>query len=174
VHTRWSDAYPPAHELAVKLHELDGPPNYTASYSLTTEKSDSLLFRSICEIGGKEGWFYHNWMWRMRGGIDRLLLGVGSARGRRSYSNLEVNDVVDFWRVEDLQLNKRLLLRAEMKLPGKAWLEFTIRQQGFGNILTVTAYYYTKTVLGRLYWYVFLPFHRFIFANLIRQIDKRN
>jgi uncharacterized protein YbjT (DUF2867 family) len=174
VRTRWSDAYPPAHELAVKLHELDGPPEYTTSYSLTTDKSASLLFQSVCEIGGKEGWFYHNWMWRMRGGIDRLLLGVGSARGRRSHSNLEVNDVVDFWRVEDLQLNKRLLLRAEMKLPGKAWLEFTIRRQGLDNVLSVTAYYYTKTVFGRLYWYVFLPFHRFIFVNLIRQIDKRN
>ena len=174
VRTRWSDAYPPAHELAVKLHELEGPPEYKTSYSLATNKDASLLFRSVCEIGGKEGWFYHNWLWRMRGGIDRLLLGVGSSRGRRSYSNLEVNDVVDFWRVEDVQLNKRLLLRAEMKLPGKAWLEFTIRQQGSGNVLTVTAYYYTKTVFGRLYWYVFLPFHHFIFVHLIEQIDKRN
>jgi hypothetical protein len=174
VRTRWSDAYPPAYELAVKLHELEGPPDYTTSYSLTTKKDTSLLFRSVCEIGGKEGWFYHNWMWRLRGGIDRLLLGVGSSRGRRSYSNLEVNDVVDFWRVEDLQLNKRLLLRAEMKLPGKAWLEFTIRQQESGNVLSVTAYYYTKTLFGRLYWYLFLPFHHFIFVHLIEQIDKRN
>ena len=61
-----------------------------------------------------------------------------------------------------------------MKLPGKAWLEFTIRQQGPGNVLSVTAYYYTKTLFGRLYWYVFLPFHHFIFVHLIEQIDKRN
>ena len=174
VYTRWSDAYPPAHELAMKLHELDGPPKYTDSYSLSTDKSASSLFRSVCKIGGKEGWFYHNWMWRMRGGVDRILLGVGSSRGRRSPLNLEINDVIDFWRVEDLQPNKKLLLRAEMKLPGKAWMEFTIRQQDLKSVLSVTAYYHTTTVLGHLYWYLFLPLHHFVFAKLIRQIEKRS
>ena len=174
VYTRWSDAYPPAHELALKLHELDEPPQYINPYSLSTDKSASSLFRSVCRIGGKEGWFYHNWLWRMRGAIDSLLLGVGSSRGRKSTSNLEINDVIDFWRVEDLQPNKRLLLRAEMKLPGKAWMEFTIKQQGSANVLSVTAYYHTTTILGRLYWYLFLPLHRFVFVNLIRQIEKRS
>ena len=172
VYTRWSDAYPPNHELALKLQELEGPPKYTASYSLSTDKSESSLFQSVCKIGGKEGWFYHNWLWRMRGGIDRFLLGVGSSRGRKSSSSLEINDVVDFWRVEDLQQNKKLLLRAEMKLPGKAWMEFTIRRQGSRNILSVTAYYHTSSVFGHLYWYLFLPLHHFIFVNLIRQIEK--
>lgn len=172
VHTRWSDAYPPAHELALKLQELEGPPNYTTSYSLSTDKSESSLFRSVCKIGGEEGWFYHNWLWRMRGGIDRFLLGVGSSRGRKHSTNLEINDVVDFWRVEDIQLNKKLLLRAEMKLPGKAWIEFIIRRQGVKNILSVTAYYHTSTVFGHLYWYLFLPLHHFIFAHLIKQIEK--
>ena len=175
VYTRWSDAYPPAHELAMKLYELDGPPKYAAFYSLTTDKNASVIFKSICKIGGKEGWFYHNWLWRLRGGIDSFLLGVGSSRGRRSLSNLEINDVIDFWRVEDLQPNKKLLLRAEMKLPGKAWLEFTIGQQGgLSNILSVRAYYHTSTILGHLYWYFFLPLHHFIFVNLIRQIEKRS
>jgi hypothetical protein len=134
--------------LAVKLHELDGPPKYMASYSLSTDKNASSLFRSICKIGGKKGWFYHNWMWRMRGTIDRFLLGVGSSRGRRSLSNLEINDVVDFWRVEDLQPDKKLLLRAEMRLPGKAWLEFTIKRENLNNVLSVTALYDTSTVFG--------------------------
>ena len=174
VHTRWSDAYPPAHELAVKLHELQGTPEYTASYSLNTEKSASSLFRSVCRVGGGEGWFHNNWMWRLRGGIDRLLLGVGSSRGRRSLSWLEINDVVGFWRVEDLQPGEKLLLRAEMKLPGKAWLQFRIHQHGRNNVLSTTAYYHTSTVLGRLYWYVFLPFHHLIFTNLLRQIEKRS
>lgn len=172
VRTRWSDAYPPAHELAVKLHELKGLPKYVATYSLETDKREESLFHSVCKIGGKEGWFYHNWMWRMRGAIDRFLLGVGSARGRKSYANLEINDVVDFWRVEDIDINKKILLRAEMKLPGKAWLKFTIRQQGEKNILSVTALYQTRTFFGRLYWYVFLPFHHFIFVNLLKQIEK--
>jgi uncharacterized protein YbjT (DUF2867 family) len=174
VHTRWSDAYPPAHELAVKLHELDGPPAYTASYSLFSDKSAAALFQSACEVGGEEGWFHHSWMWRMRGGIDRLLLGVGSSRGRKSPSKLAVHDVIDFWRVEDLQSDRRLLLRSEMKLPGMAWLEFTIQPQGRGNVLLVTAHYDTRSLFGRLYWRLMLPFHHFIFTDLIRQIEKRN
>ena len=174
VRTRWSDAYPPAHELAVKLHELGGLPAYTALYSLVSDKSAAALFRSVCEIGGKEGWFHHSWMWRMRGGIDRLLLGVGISRGRRSPSKLVVHDVIDFWRVEDLQTDRRLLLRAEMKLPGKAWLEFMIEPQDRGNVLSVRAHYETRSLSGHLYWYLMLPFHHFIFTDLIRQIEKQN
>ena len=174
VYTRWSDAYPPAHELALKLNELIGPPKYTAYYSLNTDKSASSIFKSICKVGGKEGWFYHNWMWRLRGGIDRLLLGVGSSRGRKSLSDLEINDVIDFWRVEDIETNKKLLLRAEMKLPGKAWMELKVGQQNHRNVLSVTAYYQTNTIFGYLYWYLSLPLHHFVFANLIRQIEKRS
>ena len=98
VHTRWSDSYPPAHELALKLHELKEAPKYTATYSLITEKNESALFNSICKIGGREGWFDSNWMWRVRGGLDRILLGVGSSRGRRSHSSLKVNDVIEIGR----------------------------------------------------------------------------
>lgn len=173
VHTRWSDAYPPAHELAVKLHELDGIPTYVASYSLFSDKSAAVLFQSACEVGGEEGWFYHSWMWRIRGGIDRLLLGVGSSRGRKSPSKLEVHDVIDFWRVEDLRPNRRLLLRSEMKMPGMAWLEFTIQPQGKGNVLSVIAHYDARSLLGSLYWHSMLLFHHFIFNDLIRQIEKR-
>ncbi len=174
VSTRWSDAYPPAHELALKLHEMEGAAEYTANASLLTKKQAPALFRSICMVGGKEGWFQNNWMWRLRGNVDRILLGVGAARGRRSFSSLAINDVIDFWRVEDLQPDRKLLLRAEMKLPGKAWLEFTIKPQGTSNVLSTTAYYHTSGVLGRLYWYIFLPFHSIIFKNLIEQIEKRS
>ncbi len=174
VHTRWSDSYPPAHELAIKLHELKTPPRYTTTYALLTEKKDSDLFRSICRIGGKEGWFRDNWMWRARGMLDSLLMGVGTARGRRSSSTLRVNDVIDFWRVEALIANRRLLLRAEMKLPGRAWLEFAIAPEGDRRRLSVTAYYDTRSLFGRAYWYVFLPFHWHIFGNLIRRIEERS
>jgi uncharacterized protein YbjT (DUF2867 family) len=173
VHTRWSDAYPPAHELAMKLREIKGPVRYTSSYSLVTEKSAASLFHSVCKIGGKEGWFHGNWLWRLRGAVDRLLLGVGSVRGRRSSSSLRIGDVIDFWRVEDLRRDAMLLLRAEMKLPGKAWLQFRIDPQGDKNRLFVNAYYQPRGVFGKLYWYIFLPFHFFIFQNLIRQIEKR-
>jgi uncharacterized protein YbjT (DUF2867 family) len=172
VYTRWSDAYPPAHELAIKLHELKELPTYTSCYSLLTEKSASALFGSICRIGGREGWFHSNWLWRIRGAMDRMLLGVGTARGRKSASTLAVGDVIDFWRVEDYRMNERLLLRAEMKLPGRAWLEFRIRRNGDRNCLSVKAHYQTRGLWGRLYWYIFLPFHHFIFRDLIQQIER--
>ena len=174
VHTRWSDAYPPAHELAIKLYELKEPPQFTNTYSLLTNKHASSLFKCICMIGGKTGWFNNNWMWKLRGGIDRLLTGVGTSRGRRSQSRLRINDVIDFWRVEDLKHNKKLLLRAEMKLPGKAWLMFSINKEKEKNRLEVKPFFQTNLFFGKIYWYIFLPFHYFIFTNLIKQIESRS
>ncbi|MDP3803967.1 MAG: SDR family oxidoreductase, partial [Candidatus Omnitrophota bacterium] len=174
VYTRWSDASIQTDELALKLSELKHGPAYVASCSLTTSKSASSLFNSICRIGGKEGWFHSNWMWRLRGMIDRILLGIGTIRGRKRYSSLKINDVVDFWRIEDLQEDRRLLMRAEMRLPGRAWLEFNIREEGEGRRLNVTAYYDTQGILGRLYWYACLPLHHFIFHNLIKAIEERS
>jgi uncharacterized protein YbjT (DUF2867 family) len=174
VHTRWSDAYPPAHALALKLDELVGGPRFTAAYSLATAKGAADLFRAICRVGGKDGWFHQNWMWRMRGMVDRLLLGVGASRGRREAERLAVHDVVGFWRVEDVRENQRLLLRAEMKLPGRAWLEFRIADRGEDRLLTVAPYYDSASPAGKAYWYIFLPFHNFIFKGLIQQIEKRS
>jgi uncharacterized protein YbjT (DUF2867 family) len=174
VRTSWFSAYPPAHELTIKLHELDPGPQYTAHYSILSPKEPWRLFASICKIGGKEGWFTHNWMWRVRGWMDRAFLGVGTARGRRSQSTLKPSDVIDFWRIEDLRPDMRLLLRAEMKLPGKAWLEFNIKPEDGQNRLSIIAYYYTESLFGRIYWYIFLPFHHFIFSDLITQIERRS
>jgi hypothetical protein len=174
VHTRWTDAYPPAHELATRLCDLDHPPRHTAIASLLTVKPADGLFQAVCRIGGREGWFHGNWLWRLRGMIDRMLMGVGSVRGRRSATTLRVNDVVDFWRVEQIQRDELLLLRAEMKLPGKAWLEFRVDRQFHWRRLSVTAYFDPRGLLGRGYWYAMVPFHRYIFANLIRQIEKRS
>ncbi len=173
VYTRWSDAYPPAHELALKLHELSHKPAYTTQYSILSEKNPYSLFQSICKIGGKEGWFRNNWMWRLRGAFDRMLTGVGTLRGRKSYYGLNINDVIDFWRIENIKRNEMLLLRAEMKIPGKAWLKFNIDTETDKRRLSVTAYYDTQTLLGKLYWYSFLPFHHFIFKHLIEEIEKR-
>ncbi|MDD4858275.1 MAG: SDR family oxidoreductase [Candidatus Krumholzibacteria bacterium] len=174
VRTSWFSAYPPAHELSIKLHELDPGPQYTAHYSILSRKESWRLFTSVCKIGGKEGWFTHNWMWWLRGWMDRALLGVGTSRGRRSQSTLKPSDVIDFWRIEELKQDMRLLLRAEMKLPGKAWLEFNIKPEDGGNRLSIIAYYFTESLFGRIYWYIFLPFHHFIFSDLIKQIEKRS
>jgi uncharacterized protein YbjT (DUF2867 family) len=174
ISTRWSNAYPPAHELAIKLHELKDTPLYTTQYSLKTAKEASALFRSICTVGGKDGWFSNNWMWYLRGLLDSLLLGVGNSRGRRSQSSLSVNDVIGLWRVEDIRPDERLLLRAEMKLPGRAWLELIIRDAGGMRELSIIPYFDTQTVSGKMYWYGFLPFHEIIFNDLIKQIEKRS
>ncbi len=181
--TRWSDSYPPAHVLKVKLHELRSPPRYRAHYELLTTCSPETLFAAITTIGGSNGWFKGNWMWRLRGAFDKLISGVGTARGRRSSKKLRVHDVIDFWRVEDLRTNQRLLLRSEMRMPGHAWLEFTIKPTGEGeisdlqgqqvSILGITAYYATKRLGGRLYWRFFQPFHWYIFDRLLSQIDHQ-
>jgi len=133
------------------------------------EDSDLVLDR-IWSIGGKTGWYYGNWLWQLRGFMDQLSGGVGMRRGRRSLSEISPGDALDFWRVllaskED----KRLLLYAEMKLPGEAWLEFKIDEK---NILTQTATFRPLGVWGRLYWYAVLPFHGFIFSGMIRNIVK--
>ena len=174
VYTRWSDAFPPAHELAMRLNEIDGSPCFTASYSVESTASSPALFRSVCRVGGKTGWFNSSLLWRVRGGFDRILFGVGSDRGRRSQTELLINDVIDFWRVEDIVADRRVLLRAEMKLPGKAWLEFTIENTKGMRRLRVTAYFVTHSWFGRLYWFFFHPFHHFIFQDLVNQIERRS
>jgi hypothetical protein len=173
ISTRWSDSYPPAFELSLKLHELKPAPKYTSAYCMLTFKNADKLFESFCHIGGKMGWFNSNWMWRLRGLTDRLLMGVGSSRGRRSASMLRINDVIDFFRVENIIPDKQLLLRAEMKVPGHAWLEFSIHNYEGLNKLTVNAYFHPEGILGKIYWYFFLPFHFYIFKDLLKQIEKR-
>ncbi len=172
VRTRWAETYPPAHELAIKLREMRKLPRFTAAYSLETDQSATTLFQSICRIGGKEGWFQTNWMWRLRGFMDRLIGGVGIQRGRRSAVSLKIGDVIDFWRVEDLVPDHRLLLRAEMLLPGRAWLEFNINDKGNTRILQIKAWFHTRTLFGKLYWYALVPFHGIVFKDLIKGIER--
>jgi uncharacterized protein YbjT (DUF2867 family) len=175
VYTRWSDEYPRAHELAIKLNDLSKPPRYISSYLRITDQPETTLFNAFCSIGGEEGWLHSNWMWRLRGLMDRIFLGVGISRGRRSSKSLRLNDVIDFWRVEEIEDNRKLLLRAEMKLPGLAWLEFkVVGSDTKMRKLTVTAYYAPKGIFGHLYWFIFLPFHHIIFTNLLKKIEKKS
>jgi hypothetical protein len=173
VATRWSDAFPAAFELSIKLSELGHKTTFTTRQSLLSKKTASDLFRSVCRVGGKDGWFHGNWMWKLRGMADRILTGVGTSRGRKSYSHLHVNDVIDFWRIEAIKPSDRLLLRAEMKLPGRAWLEFKIDELAEQRELSVTAFHDTETFMGKAYWYAFMPFHHFIFKHLIEDIESR-
>ncbi len=124
--------------------------------------------KRIWTIGGDNGWYHANTLWKFRGFIDRCFGGVGLRRGRRDANELEVGDAVDFWRVLDANKEEnRLLLFAEMKLPGEAWLEFRIK----GNTLSQTATFRPKGLWGRLYWYAVLPFHGIIFKGMIRKLS---
>jgi hypothetical protein len=122
----------------------------------------------IWSIGGKNGWYSGNILWEIRGFLDQLAGGVGMRRGRKSDTEIVRGDTLDFWRVLLAEKDeKRLLLYAEMKLPGEAWLEFKIDDH---NILTQTATFRPLGVLGRLYWYAILPFHGYIFNGMINKI----
>jgi len=125
---------------------------------------------NIWSIGGDKGWYYGNWMWRIRGFLDKLFGGVGLRRGRTHPTHLDNGDALDFWRVlvADKE-EKRLLLYAEMRLPGEAWLEFRIDKE---NKLHQIATFRPKGLLGRMYWYSLVPFHYFIFGGMIRNITK--
>ncbi len=137
--------------------------------SVTFNRPKEEIIENIWCIGGDRGWYYGNWMWRIRGILDKLVGGVGLRRGRRSPNDLKAGDALDFWRV--LLADKksgRLLLYAEMKLPGDAWLEFRMTD----NTLYQTATFRPLGLWGRIYWYTILPFHGFIFPGMIRNITR--
>lgn len=124
----------------------------------------------IFGIGGRSGWYYANWLWAIRGWLDRLFGGVGLRRGRKNASEVSPGDALDFWRVIYAERSdRRLLLYAEMKLPGEAWLEFTIDKE---NYIHQTATFRPHGLGGRLYWYAMLPFHHFIFRGMLHEIAK--
>ncbi|RTY87269.1 SDR family oxidoreductase [Flavobacterium sp. GT3R68] len=134
----------------------------------TIENMDFTINR-IWSLGGDTGWYYADWLWDVRGFIDKLYGGVGSRRGRTNRTEIHTGDVLDFWRV--LYSNKeegKLLLYAEMKLPGQAWLEFKI----INNNLYQTATFKPKGIWGKLYWYSVLPFHGFIFNGMLNKLIR--
>jgi uncharacterized protein YbjT (DUF2867 family) len=131
-----------------------------------------LALQRIWAIGGKSGWYYGKWLWEIRGIMDQMVGGVGMRRGRKSDTEIYAGESLDFWRVLIAnKTEKRLLLYAEMKLPGEAWLEFKMDEQ---NMLTQTATFRPLGLLGRLYWYSVLPFHGFIFRGMINNIVSSN
>lgn len=170
VFSRWSDAVGGV-DLWEEQH-TDDP-----STAILTDRqkvplnglSKEALFRTFCSIGGEEGWFGYDWLWQIRGGVDKAIGGAGLNRGRRDPHRLRIGECVDFWRVEDIKPNERLLLRAQMKLPGKAWLEFKLQDDAFIQ----TAYFYPRGLWGRFYWYLLTPVHYLVFRNMIRSIYQK-
>ena len=132
--------------------------------------SPAELFQVVCAIGGRQGWYTGDWLWSLRGVLDSLVGGVGMRRGRLHPHQLSVGDPLDFWRVESLVPDSLLRLRAEMRLPGDAWLQWQIEPDGTGATITQTARFHPRGLLGRLYWIAVAPFHRFIFPGLLAGI----
>lgn len=139
----------------------------------TISGNETVVLDRIWRIGGDTGWYYGNFLWKIRGFLDKLVGGVGLRRGRTHLDEISPGDALDFWRVliADRE-TKRLLLFAEMKLPGEAWLEFRMMPKDGRLVLNQTATFRPRGLLGRLYWFVVLPFHFFIFNGMIDRIVK--
>jgi uncharacterized protein YbjT (DUF2867 family) len=169
--TRWSDA----------LSSGAAPPRWGGvvfgsrivdSRSVRVPHPPHRAFAPVRRIGGRTGWYYGDWLWRLRGLLDLLAGGVGARRGRRDPENLVPGDALDFWRVEAVEPDALLRLAAEMKLPGRAWLQFEVEPEGEGSILRQTALFDPHGLPGLAYWYALYPLHQLVFAGMLRGIVR--
>lgn len=174
VETAWSDALTSSHHASepVVLTTQDGM--VMERRQLSVRATPERAFQVFSSLGGATGWLRLNWAWKLRGFLDRLVGGVGMRRGRRHPHHVRVGDTVDFWRVEAVEPGRLVRLRAEMKVPGRAWLEFQARAQEDGRTLvTQTAFFAPRGLFGLLYWYALYPIHGVIFGGMIREIGRR-
>jgi hypothetical protein len=130
------------------------------------------VFRPIERIGGDTGWYAMNWFWRLRGRLDRVRGGVGLRRGRRDPHRLRTGDAVDFWRVETVEPGRVVRLAAEMKMPGRLWLQFELDGCGAEVVLRQTTIFDPAGYVGRAYWYLLYPIHRCVFGGMLRGISR--
>jgi len=174
VETSWSDA------LVTSAGDVK-PYQFKLEEGMFLEKRQTLtdlpaeaIFRAFSGIGGERGWMYMDWAWAIRGWMDKAVGGVGLRRGRRHPDDIRAGESLDFWRVESFTPGQCMRLRAEMKVPGKAWLEFQVTPQGNGkNLFVQTAYFAPRGLFGYLYWYAMWPAHRFIFDGMLRRLVAR-
>jgi uncharacterized protein YbjT (DUF2867 family) len=172
VETSWQDG----EVLGVPSDPLPSDPDWAGqtvfvdARTAFTPASPAQLWRVIEGIGGENGWYSSPLLWAIRGWADRLVGGIGLARGRRSRARLDVGDALDFWRVETLERGSFLRLRAEMKVPGLAWLELRASPEGGGSRYDQRAVFFPQGLAGRLYWLAVLPFHGFIFRGMANRI----
>jgi hypothetical protein len=131
------------------------------------------VFAAVERVGGAAGWPYANFLWGVRGLLDRIVGGVGMRLGRRDPERLRVGDALDFWRVEEIRRPGLLRLRAEMKVPGRAWLQYEVAPDGTGSRLIQTAFFEPKGVPGLAYWYLLYPAHAAIFRGTVRVLAER-
>ena len=175
VSTRWSDATLPGRTPA---DPLPTDPDWAGGSLLTDHKTalstapPADLYATVAGIGGDQGWYVTPLLWRARGWIDKLVGGVGMRRGRRHPHDLWIGDAVDFWRVEAIEYGRLLRLRAEMKLPGEAWLEWEITDDGEEPVLHQRALFIPHGLAGDLYWWSVTPFHGAVFSSMISNLAR--
>ena len=174
IDTSWSDTAGPTPDMKmpVRLESRHGMIIERRRHRVAAPARE--VYRIFTGVGAERGWYFANWAWRLRGMIDRMLGGVGLRRGRRHPDELRIGDALDFWRVEDLQEGRSVRLRAEMKLPGRAWLQYEVREDADGSSqLEQTAAFIPKGLAGLVYWYGLYPMHAWVFRGLLKAIARR-
>jgi hypothetical protein len=169
--TRWSDALSSQGEARGWGGVRYGS-RLVDSRTVQVPYGPAAAFRPVHSIGGNAGWYYGNWLWRLRGFLDLLAGGVGTRRGRRDPRQVVPGDTVDFWRVEAVEPDRLLRLFSEMRLPGRAWLQFEVEPDGSGSRLCQTAVFDPVGLFGLAYWYALYPLHELVFAGMLRGIKR--
>ena len=170
--TRWSDSLSSSGKIFSWFGVSFGS-RLVDSRTIKVNMPPKFIFKPIQRIGGNTGWYAWNWLWQLRGFLDLLVGGVGMRRGRAHFETLRVGDTVDFWRVEELDPNRLLRLIAEMKMPGRAWLEFEVVGDDFSSTIRQTAIFDPVGLLGLIYWYALYPLHQLVFAGMLRGIADK-
>ena len=168
--TRWADAAP--EYLKTRLGGTRFGSRLIYSKDIIVPRPPGECFRPIQCVGGETGWYTFNWLWKLRGLLDKIAGGVGSKRGRRNPCCLLPGDTIDFWRVEAVEQDRMLRLFSELKAPGRAWLQFEVKGGGTSSIIRLTSIFDPVGIAGLLYWYVFYPFHALVFSSMLRGICK--
>ena len=178
VETRWSDASTSPAQPFAGDPKWAGGTLFVNRQTAESQAAADDLFWGFARIGGSVGYYVHQWAWQLRGLLDLLVGGVGLRRGRRHPEEVRLHDTIDFWRVAAVEQGRLLQLAAEMKVPGKAWLEWRIEPADGSHTVVQTAYFRPKGLFGRLYWYAMLPFHHLIFRSMLEAIvaaaEQRN
>ncbi len=167
--SRWSDAMSSSGAPSGPSGEAFGS-RFVDSRTVDVDCAPEQVFATVERIGGQTGWYFTNWLWGLRGLMDLAIGGIGMRRGRPHPERLRVGDTLDCWRVEAVEPGRRLRLAAEMKLPGRAWLEFEVTGKEQCSQLRQTATFNARGVLGRAYWYLVYPLHQVVFAGMLRGI----
>jgi len=174
VETSWTDALTSSQGGKTPVALITSEGMIIERRQRTVAVPSEAVYRAFACLGGLRGWLYMDWTWQVRGLIDRLCGGVGMRRGRRHPEDVRAGDALDFWRVEAVEPGRMIRLRAEMKVPGRAWLEFqAVRQSPAGTLLTQTAFFEPKGLSGLAYWYVLYPVHSLIFSGLICRLAEQ-